>query len=55
MCLVETQLDVVEMVDLGFGACRFVVAELEEEHASIEEHYRHLGVIRVATKYPQSH
>ena len=51
--LAETQLDVVEMVDLGFGACRFVVAELEEEHASIEEHYRHLGVIRVATKYPR--
>jgi ATP phosphoribosyltransferase regulatory subunit len=51
--LAESQLDVVEMVDLGFGACRFVVAELEDEHASIEEHYRHLGVIRVATKYPR--
>jgi ATP phosphoribosyltransferase regulatory subunit len=51
--LAEVQLEVVEMVDLGFGACRFVVAELEEEHATIEEQYRHLGVIRVATKYPR--
>jgi ATP phosphoribosyltransferase regulatory subunit len=51
--LAETELDVVEMVDLRFGACRFVVAELEDEHATIEEQYRHLGVIRVATKYPR--
>lgn len=51
--LVELDLDVVEMVDLGFGACRFVVAEPEDAHASIEEHYAHLGVIRVATKYPR--
>jgi ATP phosphoribosyltransferase len=51
--LVESALDVVEMVDLGFGACRFVVAELEDAHTSIEEQYRHLGVIRVATKYPR--
>ena len=51
--LAETELGVVEMVDLGFGACRFVVAEPEDEHATIEEHYRHLGFIRVATKYPR--
>ncbi|MDP2181672.1 MAG: ATP phosphoribosyltransferase [Actinomycetota bacterium] len=51
--LVEADLDVVEMLDLGFGACRFVVAEPEEASATIEEHYRHLGVIRVATKYPR--
>lgn len=51
--LVELELDVVEMVDLGFGACRFVVAEPENAHASIEEQYAHLGVIRVATKYPR--
>lgn len=50
--LEESGLDVVEMVDLGFGACRFVVAELEGSTRTIEEHYRHLGVIRVATKYP---
>jgi ATP phosphoribosyltransferase regulatory subunit len=51
--LVEADLDVVEMVDLGFGACRFVVAEMQDSSASIEDHYRHLGVIRVATKYPR--
>lgn len=51
--LAESALDVVEMVDLGFGACKFVVAELEDTHHSIEEQYRHLGVIRIATKYPR--
>jgi ATP phosphoribosyltransferase regulatory subunit len=51
--LVEAGLDVVELADLGFGACRFVVAEREDAAVSIEELYRHLGVIRVATKYPR--
>ncbi|MDY0088651.1 MAG: ATP phosphoribosyltransferase, partial [Coriobacteriia bacterium] len=51
--LIEAGLDVVEMVDLGFGACRFVVAEPEDGAAAVAEHYRHLGVIRVATKYPR--
>jgi ATP phosphoribosyltransferase len=50
--LVEAGLDVVELVDLGFGACRFVVAEPEMAGAEISERARHLGVIRVATKYP---
>ncbi|PKQ20547.1 MAG: ATP phosphoribosyltransferase [Actinobacteria bacterium HGW-Actinobacteria-6] len=51
--LVEADLDVVEMVDLGFGGCRFVVAESEDAPRSIDDLYRHLGVIRVATKYPR--
>jgi len=51
--LLESALDVVEMVDLGFGACRFVVAEPENAARSVAELYRHLGVIRVATKYPR--
>ncbi|MDO8847584.1 MAG: ATP phosphoribosyltransferase [Coriobacteriia bacterium] len=51
--LLESALDVVEMVDLGFGACRFVVAEPEGASRSVAEIYRHLGVIRVATKYPR--
>ena len=50
--LIEQGLDVVELVDLGFGACRFVVAEPEDAAAEISERARHLGVIRVATKYP---
>jgi ATP phosphoribosyltransferase regulatory subunit len=51
--LVEAGLEVVEMVDLHFGARRFVVAEPEGAERSIAELYRHLGVIRVATKYPR--
>jgi ATP phosphoribosyltransferase regulatory subunit len=51
--LLEAALDVVEMVDLRFGACRFVVAEPEDASRSVAELYRHLGVIRVATKYPR--
>ena len=51
--LLEAALDVAEMADLGFGACRFVVAEPEDAPHSVAELYRHLGVIRVATKYPR--
>ena len=49
--LVETRLDVVELVDLGFGGCRFVVAG-PERAGDLDERYGHLGVLRVATKYP---
>lgn len=51
--LVEADLDVVEMVDLGFGGCRFVVAEPEGGAREADERYRHTGVLRVATKYPR--
>lgn len=50
--LVEAGLDVVELVDLGFGGCRFVVAELADGAGMVSERARHTGVIRVATKYP---
>lgn len=50
--LLEAAPDVVELVDLKFGECRFVVAEPAGASAAIEEHYRKLGSIRVATKYP---
>ncbi len=51
--LEEAGLEVVELVDLGFGACRFIVAEPEDALGTAEETYRHLGVVRVATKYPR--
>lgn len=51
--LLEAALDVVEMADLRFGGCRFVVAEPENALHGVAELYRHLGVIRVATKYPR--
>ncbi|WP_139653530.1 ATP phosphoribosyltransferase regulatory subunit [Raoultibacter phocaeensis] len=50
--LLEADADVVELVDLAFGACRFVVAEPAGAGPSVDEHYRRLGSIRVATKYP---
>ena len=51
--LLESALGVAELADLGFGACRFVVAEPEDAARTVAELYRHLGVIRVATKYPR--
>ena len=51
--LLEAQADVVELADLRFGACRFIVAEPEGAADDVAEHYRTLGSIRVATKYPR--
>jgi ATP phosphoribosyltransferase regulatory subunit len=51
--LVEADVDLVEMADLGYGGCRFVVAEPEGASEQIAERYRHVGVVRVATKYPR--
>lgn len=50
--LLESACDVVELVDLRFGSCRFIVAEPEGAQDRTAEHYRQLGSIRVATKYP---
>lgn len=50
--LIEADPDVVELVDLAFGGCRFVVAESSGTTEAVEERYRKLGAIRVATKYP---
>ena len=51
--LVEANLDVVELVDLRFGACRFVVAQPEGAGEAVEERYRRTGSIRITTKYPR--
>lgn len=50
--LVEAGMDIVELVDLGFGGCRFVVAEPMDASSEVSERARHTGVVRVATKYP---
>ncbi len=50
--LLESRAQVVELADLGFGGCRFVVAEPKGSAASIAQRYKKLGSIRVATKYP---
>ena len=50
--LVEAELNVMEMVDLKFGGCRFIVAEPEEAAGRAEQVYERTGSLRVATKYP---
>lgn len=51
--LIETEADVVELVDLRFGSCRFIVAQLAGSQEKVREHSLRLGSIRVATKYPR--
>jgi ATP phosphoribosyltransferase len=51
--LLESDADVLELVDLGYGRCRFVVAApIGTIDRSLDE-YRHLGSLEVATKYPR--
>jgi ATP phosphoribosyltransferase regulatory subunit len=51
--LVEAALEVVELADLRFGACRFIVAEPALAVGVADDAYQKLGVLRVATKYPR--
>ena len=51
--LLEAASGVVELVDLKFGACRFIVAEPEGAAGRVAERYRTRGSVRVATKYPR--
>jgi ATP phosphoribosyltransferase len=44
--------DVYELLDLGFGGCRMVLATLAGDDPAAEA-LRRLGVMRVATKYPR--
>ncbi|MDO8886631.1 ATP phosphoribosyltransferase [Candidatus Oleimmundimicrobium sp.] len=49
--LMETKKKVFELLDLGYGKCKFVLAALSKEKDDIEENYKHLGQVRVATKF----
>jgi ATP phosphoribosyltransferase len=49
----QSERDVYELVDLGYGRCRMVLAGVAGEDRA-EEALRRLGVMRVATKYPRS-
>lgn len=51
--LVEANLDLLQLVDLGFGRCRFVVAEPAARAGEAERNYAWRGSVRVATKYPR--
>ena len=48
----QSERDVYELVDLGYGRCRMVLAGAAGEDRA-EEALRRLGVMRVATKYPR--
>ncbi|MFL5868107.1 MAG: ATP phosphoribosyltransferase [Thermoleophilaceae bacterium] len=50
--LEQSEREVYELLDLGFGHCRMVVAAREGDDA-LGESLRRLGRVRVATKYPR--
>ena len=50
--LEQSERDVYELLDLGFGPCRMVLA-VEEGQDRAQAALRRLGVMRVATKYPR--
>ena len=51
--LIEADLDLLQLVDLGYGACRFIEAEPAGQGDATERAYARRGVLRVATKYPR--
>ena len=48
----QSEREVYELVDLGFGRCRMVLAGVAGEDRAAEA-LRRLGVVRIATKYPR--
>ena len=51
--LIEADLDLLQIADLGYGACRFIVAEPAGRAGQAERAYAWRGTMRVATKYPR--
>src|ERR671936_2273716 len=51
--LLESGARVLELVDLRFGSCRFVVAARRGDVERSLDDYRHLGTLEIATKYPR--
>ena len=49
----QSDRDVYELLDLGYGTCRMVVAAREGDD-SLGESLRRLGAARIATKYPRT-
>jgi ATP phosphoribosyltransferase len=49
----QSERSVFELLDLGFGRCRMVLASVDEDPDPAAEALRRLGVVRVATKYPR--
>jgi ATP phosphoribosyltransferase len=50
--LEQSEREVYELVDLGYGRCRMVLAEVAGADRAAEA-LRRLGVVRIATKYPR--
>jgi ATP phosphoribosyltransferase len=48
----QSEREVYELMDLGYGRCRMVLASVAGEDRA-EEALRRLGVVRIATKYPR--
>jgi ATP phosphoribosyltransferase len=48
----QDEREVYELLDLGYGRCRMVLASAEGEDRA-QEALRRLGVVRIATKYPR--
>jgi ATP phosphoribosyltransferase len=48
----QSEREVYELVDLGYGQCRMVLATVAGEDRAAEA-LRRLGVVRIATKYPR--
>ena len=51
--LIEADLKLLQLVDLKFGACRFIEAEPAWRAGEAERAYARRGSLRVATKYPR--
>lgn len=51
--LIEANLDLLELIDMRYGACRFIEAEPAGRAGMVERSYARRGCLRVATKYPR--
>ena len=51
--IIEADVDLLQLVDLKYGWCRFVVAEPANAEGTADRAYAWRGTMRVATKYPR--
>ena len=51
--LIEADLNLLQLVDLGYGLCSFIEAEPAWRAGQAERNYARRGSLRVATKYPR--
>jgi len=50
--LAEKESKVYELLDLGNGKCRLVLATVKDGIDRVKAHYQHFGSVKVATSYP---